>query len=93
MFGGQVRAREAAKRSREMTRTTKENKELEMLSRLPEIARIIRNCFVTEKKAALPWEMVAAKVAASNSSMMASSELLHSLPRWNTLILFIYLNF
>ncbi|KAG0729771.1 DNA replication factor Cdt1 [Chionoecetes opilio] len=86
-----VRAREAAKRAREMTRSTKENKELEMLSRLPEIARIIRNSFVTEKKAALPWETVAAKVAASYSSMISSSEvdphlhlLVEAVPGWCT---------
>lgn len=75
LFLPQVRAREAAKRARDMTRSTTENKELEMLSRLPEMARIIRNSFVTEKKAALPWEMIAAKVAASYSSLMSSSEL------------------
>lgn len=79
VFLPQVRAREAAKRSREMTRSTTENKELDMLSRLPEMARIIRNSFVTEKKAALPWEMIAAKIAASYSSMMSTSELQHTL--------------
>lgn len=45
-----------------------------MLSRLPEISRIIRNTFVTEKKAALPWEVVAAKVAASYTSMLGGSK-------------------
>lgn len=75
----QVRAREAAKRARDMTRSTTENKELEMLSRLPEMARIIRNSFVTEKKAALPWEMIAAKVVASYSSLMSSSKLQHTI--------------
>lgn len=57
-----------------MTRSCGENKELEMLSRLPEISRIIRNTFVTEKKAALPWEVVAAKVTASYSSMLGGSK-------------------
>ncbi|XP_063886979.1 DNA replication factor Cdt1-like [Scylla paramamosain] len=87
-----VRAREAAKRAKEMTRSSKENKELEMLSRLPEMARIIRNTFVTEKKAALTWEMVVVKIAASNSSMIGSSEVdrhLHLLvevvPGWCTI--------
>ena len=70
----QVRAREAAKQAKEMTRSTKVNKQLEMLSRLPEMARIIRNTFVTEKKAALTWEMVVAKIVASNSSMIGSRE-------------------
>lgn len=75
----QVRAREAAKRAREMTRSTTENKELEMLSRLSEMARIMRNTFVTEKKAALPWESISAKIAASYSSVMSTSELQHLL--------------
>lgn len=56
-----------------MTRSSGENKELEMLSRLPEISRIVRNIFITEKKAALPWELVAAKVAASYTSMISGS--------------------
>ncbi|MPC40435.1 DNA replication factor Cdt1 [Portunus trituberculatus] len=87
-----VRAREAAKRAKEMTRSTKANKELEMLSRLPEMARIIRNTFVTEKKAALTWDSVVAKIVASNSSMVGSSEVdrqLHLLvevvPGWCTI--------
>lgn len=70
----QIRAREAAKTAREMTRSSGENKELEMLSRLPEMARIIRNIFITEKKAALSWEIVATKVAASFTSMLAGSK-------------------
>lgn len=57
-----------------MTRSSGENKELEMLSRLPEISRIIRNTFVTEKKAALPWEVVATKVASSYTSMLGGSK-------------------
>ncbi|XP_071548381.1 DNA replication factor Cdt1 [Panulirus ornatus] len=69
-----IRAREAAKSARDMMRSRVENKELEMLSRLPEISRIIRNIFITEKKAALPWELVAAKVAASYTSMIGGSE-------------------
>ena len=53
-----------------MTQTKSENKELEMLSQLPEIARIIRTVFVTEKKAALPWEMVISKMSATYSGML-----------------------
>ncbi|XP_068232688.1 LOW QUALITY PROTEIN: DNA replication factor Cdt1 [Palaemon carinicauda] len=86
-----IRAREAAKATRDMTRTTSENKELEMLSRLPEISRIIRNIFITEKKAALPWETVAMKIAASYPSMLAGNEvdshlnlLIKEVPGWCT---------
>ncbi|XP_037797635.1 DNA replication factor Cdt1-like isoform X1 [Penaeus monodon] len=86
-----IRAREALKAAREMTRSCGENKELEMLSRLPEISRIIRNTFVTEKKAALPWEVVAAKVTASYSSMLGGNEvdshlelLIKEIPGWCT---------
>ncbi|XP_064106846.1 DNA replication factor Cdt1-like [Macrobrachium nipponense] len=86
-----IRAREAAKAARDMTRSSSENKELEMLSRLPEISRIIRNIFVTEKKAALPWETVAVKIAASYPSMLAGNEvdshlnlLIKEVPGWCT---------
>ncbi|XP_076056063.1 chromatin licensing and DNA replication factor double parked [Oratosquilla oratoria] len=86
-----IRAREAAKATREMTRSNTETREIEILSRLPEIARIIRNIFVTEKKAALPWEMVAAKISSSSSSMLAPSEvdkhlhmLIKEVPGWCT---------
>ncbi|XP_069955903.1 DNA replication factor Cdt1 [Cherax quadricarinatus] len=86
-----IRAREAAKSARDMTRSSNENKELEMLSRLPEMSRIIRNSFITEKKAALPWEVVTAKVTASYSSMLSASEvdshihlLIKEVPGWCT---------
>ncbi|XP_069186272.1 LOW QUALITY PROTEIN: DNA replication factor Cdt1 [Procambarus clarkii] len=87
-----IRAREAAKSARGMTRSSTENKELEMLSRLPEISRIIRNAFITDKKAALPWEVVAGKVAASYSSILGASEvdshlhlLIKEVPGWCTI--------
>ncbi|CAL4067547.1 unnamed protein product, partial [Meganyctiphanes norvegica] len=87
-----IRAREAAKTARDMTRTKTENKELEMLSRLPEIARIIRTIFVTEKKAALPWEMITSKVSATYSGMLLSNEtdahlnkLIKEVPGWATI--------
>ncbi|KAK7075003.1 replication licensing factor Cdt1 [Halocaridina rubra] len=87
-----IRAKEAAKAARDMTRSKSENKELEMLSRLPEISRIIRNIFVTEKKAALPWETVSSKIAASYPSMLAGNEvdshlhlLIKEVPGWCTI--------
>ncbi|KAG7159671.1 DNA replication factor Cdt1-like [Homarus americanus] len=86
-----IRAREAAQIARDMTRSSGENKELEMLSRLPEISRIMRNIFITEKKAALSWEVVAAKVTASYSSMLGANEvdshlnlLIKVVPGWCT---------
>ena len=71
-FYFQIRAREAAKAAREMTRSAPESAELERLSRLPEMARIVRNFFVAEKKAALPWDTVSTKLASSYPSMLAT---------------------
>ncbi|KAB7503153.1 DNA replication factor Cdt1 [Armadillidium nasatum] len=56
-----IRAREAAKAARDMTRSSSSSQELEYLSRLPELVRILRSLFVMEKKAALPWEIVVVK--------------------------------
>lgn len=38
----QIRAKEADKLQRDMTRSESDSKELEMLSRLPDLARILR---------------------------------------------------
>ena len=87
-----IRAREAAKTARDMTRTKSDNKELEMLSRLPEIARIIRTVFITEKKAALPWEMVTSKVSSTYTGLLLPKEhashlnmLIKEVPGWATI--------
>ena len=63
-----------------------------MLSRLPEIARIIRTVFITEKKAALPWEMVTSKVSSTYTGLLLPKEhdshlnmLIKEVPGWATI--------
>lgn len=68
-----VRARQAAKALEAMTRTSAQDKEASQYSRLPEIARILRNVFVTEKKGALPVETVLEKVGNSYRTAMSLS--------------------
>jgi len=61
----QVRAKQAAKALDAMTRSPAQDKEAVQYSRLPEIARILRNCYVVEKKGVMPLEVVVEKVANS----------------------------
>lgn len=64
-----IRAREAARASQSaLSRSKTQSKELDLLTRLPEVARILRNTFITEKKVALPWETMVNKVSATFSS-------------------------
>ncbi|KAK7590156.1 hypothetical protein V9T40_001769 [Parthenolecanium corni] len=71
-----VRAKEAAKHAQDMTRTPAAAKEVIMLSRLPEIARILRVLFVKEKKSILPEELVLRVVGQSYKEKMSPKELL-----------------
>jgi len=48
-----IKAKEAARAKLEMTRNPEQLKRLGQLKKLPELARMIRNLFITEKKAAL----------------------------------------
>lgn len=70
-----VRAKQAARAMEAMTRTPAQAKEAVRLTRLPEIARIIRNLFVAEKKSVLPREMVLQKLADSYREGLARGEL------------------
>ncbi|KAE8739569.1 hypothetical protein FOCC_FOCC014929 [Frankliniella occidentalis] len=70
-----VRAREAAKALESMTRTSAQDKEAIQYGRLPEIARILRNVFVTEKKSTLPLDTVLEKVGNSYRSALSPREL------------------
>jgi len=45
-----------------MTRTPNADKEAALYSRLPELAKLIRNIFVAEKKGVLPMEAVIQKL-------------------------------
>ena len=56
-----------------MTQTPAEAKEAIMLSRLPELARIMRNIFVNEKKGILPVEVVMLKISYSYREKLSQS--------------------
>lgn len=57
-----VRQKQAAKALISMTRSADYEKELLMYSRLPELARLTRNLFVSEKKGVLPLDVVVEKI-------------------------------
>ena len=54
-----------------MTRHPQQEQRLSMLARLPEMARVLRNVFVAEKKPALPLEVACRRMMASYRSPMA----------------------
>lgn len=62
-----------------MTRTPAAAKEAIMLSRLPEIARILRVLFVKEKKSILPEELVLRVVSQSYKEKMSPSKYISGL--------------
>ncbi|CAG9824934.1 unnamed protein product [Phaedon cochleariae] len=57
-----VRQKQAAKALMSMTRSADKEKEVLIYSRLPEIARLTRNLFVSEKKSVLPLDVVVEKL-------------------------------
>ncbi|KAG5900417.1 hypothetical protein JTB14_029304 [Gonioctena quinquepunctata] len=57
-----VRQRQAAKALLSMTRSADKEKEVLIYSRLPELARLTRNLFVSEKKSVLPLDVVVEKL-------------------------------
>ncbi|KAL4235191.1 replication licensing factor Cdt1 [Mactra antiquata] len=69
-----IRAKEAAKTATALTRDPKTEKRLSMMKRLPDIMRIIRSHFVTEKKPALPIDSVIQKVIDSHKSGIAPGD-------------------
>ncbi|KAA0199345.1 hypothetical protein HAZT_HAZT009316 [Hyalella azteca] len=84
-----IRAREAAAATRAMVRSAGDTRYLEVLSRLPELARILRHTLVAEKKAALHWQDAIARLRESHSGMLTVGEveehleaLLKEVPEW-----------
>jgi len=57
-----IKAKEAARAKLEMTRNPEQVKLLGQLAKLPELARMIRNLFISEKKAALEVQFVCKKL-------------------------------
>ncbi|XP_061450064.1 DNA replication factor Cdt1 [Rhineura floridana] len=69
-----VRAKEAEKLRVLMTRNPQQEQRLDILGRLPEMARVLRNVFVAEKKQALPMEVACQRMMASYRSLMTLGE-------------------
>ncbi|XP_068117663.1 DNA replication factor Cdt1 [Hyperolius riggenbachi] len=69
-----IRAKEAQKLQAMMTRKPQHEERLLMMSRLPELARILRNVFVAEKKPALTAEVCCNKIISSYRSAMSPGE-------------------
>lgn len=70
-----VRAKQAAKALDAMTRCPNKDKESLMYSRLPDIARLMRNTYVVEKKGVLALEEVINKLNNSYRSFLTNSEI------------------
>ncbi|XP_069492098.1 DNA replication factor Cdt1 [Ambystoma mexicanum] len=70
-----IRAKEALKMQAIMTRNPQQEERLSMMSRLPDMARILRNVFVAEKKPALTMEVACNRVIASYRSSMTQREM------------------
>ncbi|MEQ2249007.1 hypothetical protein ILYODFUR_024946 [Ilyodon furcidens] len=70
-----IRAKEAQKLQAAMTRNTAQEERLLMMSRLGELARILRNVFVAEAKAALIMEVACNRMVASYRSALSPGEM------------------
>lgn len=77
-----IRAKEAQKLQAAMTRNPAQEDRLLMMSRLPELARILRTVFVAEKKPALIMEVACNRMIASYRSALSTGEVqqLHAEP-------------
>jgi len=76
-----------------MTRTPNVDKEAALYSRLPELAKFLRNIFVAEKKGVLPLEAVIQKLDNSFRIKLSSQEmeehirqLCKLIPMWTSII-------
>lgn len=58
-----------------MTRTPNADKEAALYSRLPELAKLLRNIFVADKKGVLPLEAVIQKLDNSFKTKLTSQEM------------------
>ncbi|XP_075932921.1 DNA replication factor Cdt1 [Anarhichas minor] len=70
-----IRAKEAQKLQAAMTRNPTQEDRLLMMSRLPELARILRNVFVAEKKPSLIMEVACNRTVASYRSALSTGEM------------------
>ncbi|KAJ8688387.1 hypothetical protein QAD02_024182 [Eretmocerus hayati] len=70
-----IRAKQAAKALEMMTRSSDADKDAIRYARLPEMAKILRNIFVSEKKGVLNLEFVVKKLDDSYRTKLSSSDL------------------
>ncbi|XP_022908921.2 DNA replication factor Cdt1 [Onthophagus taurus] len=70
-----VRQKQAAKALENMTRSTAKDKEVQIYKKLPEIARLTRNIFVSERKNVLPLEVVVEKLGNSCRTFNTKTDL------------------
>ncbi|KAA0723894.1 DNA replication factor [Triplophysa tibetana] len=70
-----IRAKEAQKLQAVMTRNPQQEERLSKMSRLPELARILRNVFVAEKKPALIMELACNRMISSYRSPLSADEM------------------
>lgn len=75
----QIRAKEAQKLQAAMTRNPTQEERLRMMSQLPELARILRNVFVAEKKPALIMEVACNRMMASYRSALSTGWFKHEM--------------
>lgn len=61
----QIRAKEVQKQLAQMTRCPEQEQRLQRLERLPELARVLRSVFVSERKPALTMEVACARMVGS----------------------------
>ncbi|XP_060521172.1 DNA replication factor Cdt1 isoform X2 [Cylas formicarius] len=84
-----VRERQAAKALVTMTRSSDKEKEIQLYARLPELARLTRNVFVSEKKSVLPLEGLVEKLEKCYKGNLSRTEMeehlrkiAHETPKW-----------
>lgn len=70
-----IRAKEAAKAQREMTRDSGMVKRLNQMGRLSDLARLLRSLFITEQKAALTMDFACKKLASSHKGQISPTEI------------------
>lgn len=68
----QIRAKEVQKQLAQMTRCPEQELRLQRLERLPELARVLRGVFVSERKPALTMEVVCARMVDSCQAALSS---------------------
>ncbi|NP_001233647.1 DNA replication factor Cdt1 [Cricetulus griseus] len=70
-----IRAKEVQKQLAQMTRCPEQELRLQRLERLPELARVLRGVFVSERKPALTMEVVCARMVDSCRAALSPGEM------------------